>query len=388
MAVLLSIVFSYAAKFVQKSGAAYAYSKEAFGNLGGSIVGIMKIFTTILVNATMISIVISQLGKYIISLGGPNITYEGKYFWVGWIIIVAVLSLFTLIITSGGKTSGLFTNIITLAKIMPIIIFILIGMFYITQHSGNFGDHNPGKIKEGKFVGRGSLTGIVNGILILFYAYLGFDSLANSAEIYKNPKRNIPIALAVTMAILVVVYTVLMIVSIGALPKEILQDPTKSVIAEAARHTFMKDFGFHFIMIGSLISMFGITFMALFYTPFILARTAKDGLLPNILKLRNKNGSYYIALYFALILTVLLSFSGSWHFLLQLNVLSRFVQFIPTCIAIMIFKKRFKKKQKTSILLEISAILSILILVGLIIIQFVPLDGVNAGYYKTLIKMG
>ncbi|MFW9317874.1 APC family permease, partial [Glaesserella parasuis] len=93
----------------------------------------------------------------------------------------------------GLKTSIRLNNIIVVVKLAIIVLFLLVGSFYVKP--SNWTPFAP-------FGG----TGILKGAAVVFFAYLGFDAVSSSAAEVKNVKRNMPIGIIGTLVICTIFY--------------------------------------------------------------------------------------------------------------------------------------------------------------------------------------
>lgn len=114
---------------------------------------------------------------------------------------VLIVVLVSLILIKGTKESAFVNGLIVLLKVGVVITFILLGWNYINpanyhpyipENTGNFGDFG--------------WSGIVRAAGIVFFAYIGFDAVSTAAQEAKNPKRDMPIGILVSLAICTVLY--------------------------------------------------------------------------------------------------------------------------------------------------------------------------------------
>ncbi|MDO7205520.1 amino acid permease [Paraclostridium bifermentans] len=70
-----------------------------------------------------------------------------------------------------------------------------------------------------------------------------------------------------------------------------------------------------------------------------------QGLMPKSMGKTNKNEAPYIAIIVSVIGTLIIAWSGSFTTLSQISVVSRFIQYIPTCLAVLIFRKKYAGKE-------------------------------------------
>ena len=119
----------------------------------------------------------------------------------------AVIAMLTLLLACGVRTS--FTvNGITTGMSMTVIVFIIVAAI----PNVDVNNYTPFFPEDAK------VTKICRGISLLYYAYLGFDSLASVAEDAQNPSRNLPMAIVVCLVVSIVLYSLLAAALIGIVP--------------------------------------------------------------------------------------------------------------------------------------------------------------------------
>jgi APA family basic amino acid/polyamine antiporter len=114
---------------------------------------------------------------------------------------VFIIILMSLMLVRGTKGSALFNSIIVTLKIAVVLVFIFLGWKYI--NSENYVPYVPEN--TGKF-GEFGFSGIIRAAAIVFFAYIGFDAVSTAAQEAKNPAKDMPIGILVSLAICTVLY--------------------------------------------------------------------------------------------------------------------------------------------------------------------------------------
>ncbi len=114
---------------------------------------------------------------------------------------VLIIMLMSSILMRGTKESAFVNALIVLLKVSVVLIFIALGWHYIRPE--NFNNYIPEN--TGKF-GEFGISGVVRAAAIVFFAYIGFDAVSTAAQEAKNPKRDMPIGILVSLAICTVLY--------------------------------------------------------------------------------------------------------------------------------------------------------------------------------------
>lgn len=152
-----------------------------------------------------------------------------------------------------------------------------------------------------------------------------------------DPKRNIPRAIVMVMLLVSAFYFLIMMVSIGVLGPDLAE--TKTPIATAAA-VFLGTAGGLLVTAGTLVSIGGINLASSFLTPRVIVAIADDHMLPPVFSRYNRFHTPYVAILFATVVGILIALSGSFTTLAAISVVSRFAQYVPTCLAILVLRKR------------------------------------------------
>ncbi|QVL57370.1 MAG: amino acid permease [Simkaniaceae bacterium] len=196
LAILLSgIITTFLALAYAELGAAFPITggpfslpRLAMGDLGGFIIGWGYFIYLFVGTAGIIDIFIVYLGFYIPGLSvGATLTPMG----IG-VALIAVW-LFTFINIFGVKWGGLYSLITTIGKLIPLLLFCIMGFVVIDGH--NFTPFMPF-----------GLTGVTLASTLFFWSYTGFEAIVVPSEEVINPGRNIPLAMILTMVITIVTY--------------------------------------------------------------------------------------------------------------------------------------------------------------------------------------
>lgn len=325
LAVSIALCFAEASSWFEEDGGPYIYAKEAFGNFIGFEVGFMKWAVSMIAWATMANFFAVTLSSVWPQAAEPLT----KNIIIG--VLVVGLGIINLM---GVKQSKKLNNIMTIGKLIPLVLFIAVGIFFIK--GSNF---TPFVIIP---EGQATSSAFVAVAISLFYAFTGFESLAVAAKDMEDPKRNVPKALVTVMLVVSIVYVLILAISIGVLGSGL--SGANNPVADAATK-IMGPIGGYIITAGTIISVGGINIASSIFTPRSATALVEQGLLPKPMSKTNKNGAPYVAIIVSIIGTLLIAWSGSFITLSQISVVSRFIQYIPTCLSVLIFRKKFADKE-------------------------------------------
>lgn len=315
----IALCFAKCATLFNRNGAAYLYAKEAFGDFVGFEVGMMKWVVSIIAWAALAAGFITVLSPIF-----PSVMEEP----VRSLLIIALISSLTLLNIFGINSFKFLNNILTIAKIIPLLAVAVLGLFFVKHEyltSPFLYQMEEGSFKE--------------ALLIVFYAFTGFETLAIAAQEMENPQRNIPIAIVTVIGFCSFLYFLLQIVAIGILGPQLAD--SLAPISDIAQEIIGKP-GRDFVNIGMLVSLGGINLAASFMSPRSIVALAEDRLIPESIASKNRFNTPYIAIFLTAFLACSVALSGNFFQLAVLSVIARFAQYIPTCLALLILRKRAK----------------------------------------------
>ena len=134
-----------------------------------------------------------------------NVLYTPGWHFGFNIPAFAVVMLLTVVLVRGIRESAETNNVMVILKIAAILAFVLAGMHYI--HPANYHPFAPN-----------GWSGILTGGSIIFFTYIGFDSVSTAAEEAKNPQRDLPIGIIATLIVCTVLYISVAVVLTGIVP--------------------------------------------------------------------------------------------------------------------------------------------------------------------------
>ncbi|MBA0742265.1 hypothetical protein Gogos_015339 [Gossypium gossypioides] len=179
----------------------------------------------------------------------------------------------------GIKESTFAQGIVTTANVCAMIFVIVVGG-YLGYNSGWAGY----KLPTGYFPF--GVDGMLAGSATVFFAYIGFDSVASTAEEVKNPQRDLPLGIATALSICCGLYMLVSIVIVGLVPYYAM-DPDTPISSAFASHGMQ--WAAYIITIGAVTALCSTLMGSLLPQPRILLAMARDGLLPSFFSDVNKS---------------------------------------------------------------------------------------------------
>jgi APA family basic amino acid/polyamine antiporter len=223
--------------------------------------------------------------------GGGTIDATTRYLAAAWstaphlggfpIIInlpaVAVVALITVILVIGIRESADTNNAMVLLKVGIILFFIAIGIFLIKPHNWT----NPA---TGGFSPNGA-AGISAAAAIIFFSYIGFDAVSTAAEETKDPPKDMPFGIIMSLLITTVLYIAISIVMTGMAPWRQLgtAEPMITALQYASGPPALLNASRFIIALGAVVAMGSVLLVFQLGQPRIFFSMARDGLLPPVL---------------------------------------------------------------------------------------------------------
>lgn len=196
----------------------------------------------------------------------PLIHLDLNYFNMA--IVEAVLVLFFVVLNFfGSKAVGKSELFIVITKLSILFIFIIGGLWTI-----------KGANIQPVFDYKHS-SGLINASVIFFLSYMGFGLITNTSENLENPGKNVPRAIFISIFIVIAIYVLISLVTLGNLSLQEVVDAKENALAIAAK-PFLGQFGFLLISIGALFSISSALNAIIFGGANIAYSLAKDGELP------------------------------------------------------------------------------------------------------------
>lgn len=194
------------ASMIPISGSAYTYSYATMGELIAWIIG-WDLVLEYTVAATTVSISWSRY--LVVFLENVGISLPQTLTacpWDGGIVNIpaALIVVFiSLLLICGTEESAVLNGIIVFLKVAVILLFVILGWKFIhTENYVPYIPENTGKLGEFGW------SGILRGAAIVFFAFLGFDAVSTAAQETKNPRRNMPIGILMSLLICTILYVV------------------------------------------------------------------------------------------------------------------------------------------------------------------------------------
>lgn len=303
-------------RFTQ-SGAAQLYSYNAFGRFSGYELGIFTQFLGCTTLSTELVALLTILKSFLPIFKNNAVYISG---------VIFLILLFSIINFFGISWVKIVNNISAAAKIITLLVFIIVGAFFIKKA------HFTPVIPHAALTGVGPFfKHFGDAFTPIFYLFTGFSFILIAAKQTNNPEKNIPRVLIAVMTSVTILDCLMLLVAIG------LSGQYFNPLASALK-TGVGQQGFAFMIVGMLISIFGVAFSASFNTPSLIASLATEhGMLPKWIGKKNKHDAPWVGIIFTAVRSGALA-TQSYLFLVSCTVLASFVQYVPSILAVIKFK--------------------------------------------------
>jgi basic amino acid/polyamine antiporter, APA family len=261
VALLSGLSTAELSSFIHEAGGSYIYTTKAFGEFPGFVVGWMKSFDYI-VGASAVSVGFAAYLTYF--LGIPATTSTLVVIATVWPLILMLINL------KGIKEAAWTNNLLVALKILALLLFIIVGASALIA-SGNYSNYYP-------FFPTG-FSGVMSGAAIIFFAFIGFNTIAIMAEEIKDPEKNVPKAILGAFAVCTLLYIGVSIVAVGVVNWQ--QLGTSSAPLEFALKTVTNNiFVLQFVAISALFATTSVIMASIMGGSRALFAMARQGVLP------------------------------------------------------------------------------------------------------------
>jgi APA family basic amino acid/polyamine antiporter len=196
---------------------------------------------------------------------------------------LVIVTIVTIILVKGIQESAGFNALMVLIKVAAVLFVICVGAFYVNPDNWKplapfgwsglslFGIPIAGETREGAPVG------MLAGAAIIFFAYIGFDSVSTHAEEAKRPQRDVPIGIIASLVICTVLYVGVVAVLTGMVPYH--QIDTKAGVSDAFKHVGLAKAEL-LIAAAGVAGITSVLLVMMLSAPRVFLAMARDGLVP------------------------------------------------------------------------------------------------------------
>lgn len=305
---LVALCFAEVGSRFEGTGGPYLYTRAAFGRFVGFEVGWMQWVTRVTSQASIANAVALALGFYwpaITSGAGRAVTISLGTLALGWINV------------RGIRVSAFAINLFTIAKLLPLALFIAVGVWFI----------DASRLAPSGAV---SLPQVSAVALLLIFAFGGYDVISVPAGEAADPRRHLPFAFVATILAVTAIMTLAQVVAVGTLPQ---LHVSKTPLADASL-LFIGGAGALLISVGAVVSMTGNNLGAVLTGSRMLFALAENGELPRFFStIHPRYRTPSNAIIFTTLVALGLALSGSFVMLAVASAVARLVAYTGACAA-------------------------------------------------------
>ena len=331
-----ALTFAELGAAMPKAGGQYVYLREAYGPLPAFLFGWVAFSAYVTGTNAAIAVAIAEhLGTFYPSFSThSNIVSIGNFtFSSGQLVALSLLVVLSVINYLGIFFGKWVQNIFTVLKIGSILLFALAGIFISTGNQINF-SFNPTGMDFGSII-----IGIGVALVAVNWTVGGWEYVTFTAGEIKNPKRNLPLALFIGTLVILVLYLLINITYLKALPMNALAGEIK--VGEAtARALYGQGIAGLFTLV-MIISMFGALNGNILVGARVTYAMAKDNLFfPSAAKVHPKNHTPGNAIIIQGVWSGILALSGTFEELITLVVFVNFMMWIAAASTVFVLRKK------------------------------------------------
>ncbi|HET7361453.1 MAG TPA: APC family permease [Salinimicrobium sp.] len=318
---ILVLCFAEASSYFDEQGGAYLYTREAFGEFIGFEVGWMTWLARV-TSVASLSVGFALACSYIWPAAA-----EG---WGRAVVIIVSLAVLTWVNVIGVKQGAKMAVFLTIAKSIPLVLFVAVGIFSVDW--GLISTEMPAV----------SFDSMSEAVLLVLFAYVGFESTPGAAGEYKNPKKDVPFALLAMVILVTLIYTLVQFVAVGTFPG---LETSESPLAESSAY-FAGAWLAIIMTLGAMISIFGNVGNSTLMGPRYLYALAKDGYgFKALAKIHPRYRTPAVAILVQSGIALALALSGSFVGLAMLSIIARLATYAGTAAALPILRRRFSDRK-------------------------------------------
>lgn len=318
IAILIGFAFSEASSMFTKTGGSFIYTERAMGKTVAFTVGWMSWLTFVIGWASLSNGLVSYLSTL-----APGIApYKD-------LIIVVLVGLLCLLNTFGVRRGSMTVLFFSIVKLIPLVLLILMGLFFVTQTPSHSSSLGPPK-------------NFGQAVLVLIFAYGGFEMATIPQGEMVNPRKSVAIGVIGTLVGVTLFY---MLIQAAAQRLDPTLATSTAPLANAGRAMFAG--GATVMTAGAVLSIFGTKSGIALSSPRIVYALSFNRSLPGVFsKIWPRFQTPVVAIWTTGILVMALACTGTFQHLVLLNVAARLYEYLLVCLAVILLRFRAKEANR------------------------------------------
>ena len=335
IAIVIALCFAYCATILPKVGGSYAYATKVAGPFPGFMVG----WALLLAEWFTLAVFPVAFVQYFLTLV-PNLPPSYQ------VLLKAVFTV-TIILTNiyGVKTAGEFNDTLTIAKLGPLFFLICLGIaFFALRPNLAISHFQP--------FFNGNISGVGQALVLIIWAYAGFELSTLPADEVENPRRTLPKALFLGMLIVAAFYIITNVVVMAIVDQATLGASTAPLSLAAAKalsfSPVLSILGGLILTFGALASILGVDESGTIGTSRLAFAMSLDGMLPRAFsKLHPRTKTPYVSIIVLCSTAFIASLTNSLSALINASVFLLSFAYLATCVSAYFLEKHSGKSHSS-----------------------------------------
>jgi basic amino acid/polyamine antiporter, APA family len=318
MAVIFGCFAEVASRF-QEAGGPYLYASAAFGRMMGIQTAWMLWLGQVAAPAANANLFVIYLAEFWPHAKNPLPRA---------LIITALVGALAFINVRGVRAGTQVSNVFTAAKLVPLFAVIILGLFVLSAHHATVSAAPPATPSTGEWL---------KAVLLMVFAYGGFETALAPMSEAENPRRDAPFALFTALVVCMVIYALIQWVVVGVLPDAAHSERPLADVARVA----LGSVGAALVAMGALIAFYGYLSAKILAMPRVTFALAKQGDFPKIFAAvhRRFHTPYVSILVFAAMVWAF-ALSGQFKWNVTLSTVARLLYYAVGCAALPVLRRK------------------------------------------------
>jgi len=311
---LIMACFAEVASRFTAAGGPYLYAREAFGSFVGVQIGWLTWLVRLTAAAANANLFVIYLAEFWPSAGDPLPRVLLLTLLIGGLAAVNY---------RGVRTGAQVSTVFAVLKLIPLVLFIGLGLFAMRPI-----ERPPSTAP---------IEAWLQAVLVLVYAYGGFEAALLPMAEAKDPRRDAPFALWVALGTVTTIFTLIQVVVVSVLPDAA---HTERPLAAAAR-VFSGAWGAGMISAGALISVYGYLSSMMLNAPRLTFALAERGDFPSVFAaVHPRFRTPHISIVVFALLVWGLAVAGTFAWNVMLSAVARLFTYASTCLALIVLRRK------------------------------------------------
>ncbi len=311
--------FAEVASHFQHAGGPYLYARAAFGRGMGIQIAWMLFLGQVAAPAANANLFVIYLGEFWPHARDPLPRA---------IILTVLIGVLAFINVRGVRAGTQVSNFFTAAKLVPLFAVIALGLFVLHAHPAASTSGTPHAITTSQWL---------SAVLLLVFAYGGFETALVPMSEAKAPRRDAPFALVTALVTCTVIYVLIQWVVVGVLPDAAHSDRPLADVARVAAGSF----GAGLVAVGALISFYGYLSAKILAMPRVTFALAEQGDFPEALAaIHPRFHTPYVSILVFAALVWGFALTGEFKWNVTLSAVARLLYYAVCCAALPVLRRK------------------------------------------------